>query len=84
MKTIKVKELEVPIEVIAEVAELLTDNDITNTITGVDEDYEILFMEMEYEKEDNQVIHDIEDVIEDFNEDDDEEKKLMYCKKNPD
>ena len=77
MKTIKVKELEVPIEVIAEVAELLTDNDITNTITGVDEDYEVLFMEVEYEKEDNQVIHDIEDVIEDFHaddQDDDEEK----------
>lgn len=77
MKTIKVKELEVPIEVIAEVAELLTDNDITNTITGVDEDYEVLFMEVEYEKEDNQVIHDIEDVIEDFHADDqdaDEEK----------
>ena len=74
MKTIKVKELEVPIEVIAEVAELLTDNDITNTITGVDEDYEILFMEVEYEKADNQVIHDIEAVIEDFHADDDEEK----------
>ena len=77
MKTIKVKELEVPIEVIAEVAELLTDNDITNTITSVDEDYEVLFMEVEYEKEDNQVIHDIEDVIEDFHADDaddDEEK----------
>ena len=77
MKTIKVKELEVPIEVIAEVAELLTDNDITNTITGVDEDYEVLFMEVEYEKEDNKVIHDIEDVIEDFHADDaddDEEK----------
>ena len=74
MKTIKVKELEVPIEVIAEVAELLTDNDITNTITGVDEDYEVLFMEVEYEKEDNQVIHDIEDVIEDFHADDDDEK----------
>ena len=74
MKTIKVKELEVPIEVIAEVAELLTDNDITNTITGVDEDHEVLFMEVEYEKEDNQVIHDIEDVIEDFHADDDEEK----------
>ena len=77
MKTIKVKELEVPIEVIAEVAELLTDNDITNTITGVDEDYEVLYMEVEYEKEDNQVIHDIEDVIEDFHADDaddDEEK----------
>lgn len=37
-------------------AELLTDNYITNTIIGVDEDYEVLFMEVEYEKKDNQVI----------------------------
>lgn len=70
MKTIKVKELEVPIEVIAEVAELLTENEISNSITGVDEDYEFVFIEVEYEKEDNQVIHDIEDVIEDFHADD--------------
>ena len=70
MKTIKVKELEVPIEVIAEVAELLTENEISNSITGVDEDHEFVFIEVEYEKEDNQVIHDIEDVIEDFHADD--------------
>ena len=34
MKTIKVKELEVPVDAMAEVAEIITENEITNTITG--------------------------------------------------
>ena len=65
MKTIKVKELEVPVDAMAEVAEILTENEITNTITGVDDDHEVIFVEVEFGKEEKEFIHEIERVIED-------------------
>ena len=65
MKTIKVKELEVPVDAMAEVAEILTENEITNTITGVDDDHEVIFIEVEFGKEEKEFIHEIERVIED-------------------
>ena len=65
MKTIKVKELEVPVDAMAEVAEILTENEITNTITGVDDDHEVIFIEVEFGKEEKEFIHEIEGVIED-------------------
>lgn len=65
MKTIKVKELEVPVDAMAEVAEILTENEITNTITGVDDDHEVIFIEVEFGKEEKEFIHVIERVIED-------------------
>ena len=65
MKTIKVKELEVPVDAMAEVAEILTENEITNTITGVDDDHEFIIIEVEFGKEEKEFIHEIEVVIED-------------------
>lgn len=65
MKTIKVKELEVPVDAMAEVAEILTENEITNTITGVDDDHEVIFIEVEFGKEEKEFIHQVEQVIED-------------------
>ena len=65
MKTIKVKELEVPVDAMAEVAEILAENEITNTITGVDDDHEVIFIEVEFGKEEKEFIHVIERVIED-------------------
>jgi hypothetical protein len=52
MKTIKVKELEVPVAVIAEVAEILGDNGIKNRILGVDDDLDNILIEIEYDKDD--------------------------------
>lgn len=74
MKTIKVKELEVPVGVIAEVAEILGDNGIKNRILGVDEYLDNILIEIEYDKDDEderQTVHDIDDVINDY---DDEEE----------
>ena len=65
MKTIKVKELEVPVDAMTEVAEILTENEITNTITGVDDDHEFIIIEVEFGKEEKEFIHEIEGVIED-------------------
>ena len=50
MKTIKVKEFEVPVGAMGDVAGIITDNDLVNTITGVDEDGEFVYVEVRYEK----------------------------------
>ena len=53
MKTIKIKEFEVPVDIIAEVADLIASNDLKNSITGTDEDQEIVFIEVSYDKDDD-------------------------------
>jgi hypothetical protein len=78
MKTIKVKELEVTVGVITQVAEILGDNGIKNRILGVDEDLDNILIEIEYDKDDGderQTVHDIDDVINDYEDDDDDNSK---------
>jgi predicted HAD superfamily phosphohydrolase YqeG len=78
MKTIKARELEVPVGVIAEVAEILGDNGIKNRILGVDEDLDNILIEIKYDKDDEderQTVHDIDDVINDYEDDDDDNSK---------
>jgi len=80
MKTIKVKEFEVPVGAMGEVAGIITDNELENTITGVDEDGEIVFVEVRYEKgieEEQAAIHEIQDAIDncDDEEEEDDEKE---------
>ena len=77
MKTIIVKELEVPVGVIAEVAEILGDTGIKNRILGVDEDLDNILIEIEYDKDDEdekQTVHDIDDMISDYDDEDDDEE----------
>ena len=74
MKTIKVKELEVPIGIIGEVADLIATNNLENSITGTDEDQEIIFIEVSYDKDEEDqkaAIHEIEDVINDYGDEED-------------
>lgn len=68
------KELNVPTAVIVEVADLLLDNEITNDIVGTDPDNDELIIEVEYEKEQREIIHQIEDVIADFEESEEDEE----------
>lgn len=78
MKTIKVKEFEVPVGAMGEVAGIITDNELENTITGVDEDGEIVFVEVRYEKgveEEQAAIHEIQDAIDNYDDDEEEEEK---------
>ena len=77
MKTIKIKELEVPVGIIAEVADIMVSNDLENSITGTNEDQEIIFLEVRYDKdeeEQREAMHQIEDVINDYDDDDDEKE----------
>ena len=69
MKTIKIKEFEVPVDIVAEVADIIASNDLKNSITGTDEDQEIVFIEVSYDKDEEDqrsAIHEIEDAISDY------------------
>jgi hypothetical protein len=77
-KTVITKnELHVPTGAIIEVADLLLENEITNEIIGTDAEEDTIILEVQYEKEQRDVIHEAEDIISDFheeeNQDEDEE-----------
>jgi hypothetical protein len=71
MKTIKIKEFEVPVDVIAEVADILGASGLKNAITATDEEQSVVFIEVQYDKDDEderQAVHAIDDVINDYDE----------------
>lgn len=74
-RTITKKELNIPIGVIIEVADMLLENEIIFDIVGTDEDNDALIIEVECEKEQREIIHQIEDTIDDYEEDDDGEEE---------
>lgn len=66
MKTIKVKELEVPVGAMPEVVDILMENDLENSLAGTDEDHEVIFLKVRYDKDDEDqrsAVHEIEDII---------------------
>ncbi len=76
MKTIKVKELEVPTGAMPEVVDILIDNDLDNSLTGTNEDHDFIYLEVSYDKDDDDqraAIHEIEDIIADYEDDDEED-----------
>lgn len=74
MKTTVIKkELQVPSSAMFAVAEIISDNEITHTITGVDEDEDTIALEVEYSKKERDIIRDIENVIEDHEEENDDD-----------
>lgn len=78
MSNIRIKEFEVPADIIAEVANIITSNDLENRITGVDEDETVVFLEVRYDKEEEDqrnAIHEIDDAIADYDDDDDEQEE---------
>jgi hypothetical protein len=79
MKTIKVKELEVPVGAMPEVVDILIDNEMDNSLTGTDEDHDLIYMEVSYDKDDTdqkKAIHEIEDIIADYEDDDEEDDEI--------
>ena len=77
MKTIKIREFEVPTDIIAEVADIIAANELNNKITGTDEEQTVVFVEVHYDKdneEQRQAVHDIDDVINDYDDEADDEE----------
>lgn len=76
MKTLRVVELEVPVGAMPEVVDILIDNDLDNSLTGTDDEHDFIYLEVSYDKNDDDqkaAIHEIEDIIADYNDDDDED-----------
>ncbi len=76
MKTIKVRELEVPVGAMPEVVDILIDNEMDNSLTGTDDDHDFIYLEVSYDKDDydqKAAIHEIEDIIADYEDDDEDE-----------
>lgn len=73
-KTVITKnELHVPTGAIIQVAEVLLENEVTNEIIGTDADEDTIILEVQYEKDQRKVIHEVEDIISDFLDEADEE-----------
>ena len=66
------KELEVPLGALIEVSGILIENGISNEITGTDEDEETVTLEVSFTKEERDIIHEVEDLISDFDPDGDQ------------
>ncbi|MFT3845760.1 MAG: hypothetical protein QM725_11955 [Lacibacter sp.] len=54
MKTIRVMEFEVPVGAMPELVDILIDNDLDHCLTGTDEEHEIIFVEVSYNKDDKE------------------------------
>ncbi|MEO6229661.1 MAG: hypothetical protein ABIP10_06005 [Ferruginibacter sp.] len=73
--TITRKELEVPLGALIEVSDILIENGISNEITGTDEDEDTVTLEVSFTKEERDIIHEVENLISDFNPDGEEDDK---------
>ena len=74
-KTVITKlELSVPAGAIVEVADVLLENEISNQIIGTDADEDTVILEVQYEKEQREVIHEVEDIIAEYEEAQDQEE----------
>ena len=69
------KELEVPLGALIEVSDILIENGISNEITGTDEDEDTVTLEVSFTKEERDIIHEVEDLISDFDPDGDQDDK---------
>lgn len=77
MNTVIVKkELDIPVGLLLEVADILIENEISHEITGTDAENDCITLEVAYEKEQRDTIHEIEDLIDDYDEEegDDEDE----------
>lgn len=72
------KELIIPAGVIAQVSDVIIENEITHEIIGADTDEDTITLEVQFTKDEREIIHEIEDIISDFEqeaeEDDDDEE----------
>ena len=68
------KELNVPLGVIMNVAGIIVNKNLACDIVGTDDDEDILILEVQYEKGQRKAIHEIEDAIAEFLEEDEEEE----------
>lgn len=61
----RTKQFEIPIELIAEFAEVLSNNELNNSINGVNEEGEILIT-VAYEKEERETVFELSELVDDY------------------
>lgn len=66
------KTIEVPLAVLIEVSNIILDRDLTHEITATDETEETITLEVSYEKDERESIHEIEDLVEDYLDEEEE------------
>jgi sulfur carrier protein ThiS len=71
-KTVTTKQLEVPVGALIEVADLLIENEITHQMVATDEDNDTVTIEVEYDRDERDTIHEIENAIDDYEEDEED------------
>ncbi len=69
------KEFHVPTGAIIDVADVLLENEITNEIIGTEPDEDVVIIEVQYDKDQREVIHEVEDIISDFLEEAEQEEE---------
>jgi hypothetical protein len=67
------EQFDVPASIMVEVCGLICEHELYHTIMEVDEDEDTICLEIEYSKQDREVIHLIEDLIADNSDDDDDD-----------
>lgn len=78
MRTVKIREFEIPVSAMPEVADILEESELENSITGADDDHEFILVEVHYDKDDEDertAIHAIDDVIADYEDDEEEDEE---------
>ena len=73
--TIIREELEVPLAMLIAAADQLIEAGISNEIIATDDDDDCVTLSIEYEKEQREVIHEIRDMIADYEEQDEDEQE---------
>lgn len=68
----RTKSFNVPTEIIYEFSEVLAENELANEVVGVTEEDEIV-LEISYEREEREAILELEELIEDYHSDEDDE-----------
>ena len=64
------KVLHIPVLAILQAVDLLLEHEIVHEIVATDEEEEQLIIQVEYEKQERDAIHEIEDLIADYEEED--------------
>ena len=72
--TITQEELVVPLNAIIEVVGLLIENELSFEIIETDEDEETITIEVDYNKDEREIIHQVKDIIADYEDSDEEEQ----------
>lgn len=68
------KELTIPAGVIAQVSDLIIENEITHQIIGADTGEDTITLEVQFSKDEREIIHEIEDIVSDYEEQAEEEQ----------